>query len=243
MVGKILIVKSLMASKFSYIGSVIDLPESFVNRVNGMFFKFVWGGSEKVKRTALINEYASGGLKMLHLKIFLDSLKLSWIKKLISPDICTWKNIPLYNINKTHLGIHIFKCNCSFENINGSVRSMINEMPIFYANLIKVWLSTKFTLNTNQVDLQNWGNQVIWNNVCITDRGKTLYFKEWVKKGFVHISDLYDQNGEFLLLDDIKIRFAYPGSIWLQYSALKQAIPNVWKKKTTKVNSNDVFFL
>ena len=65
-VGKILIVKSLLASKFSYIGSIVDLPQVFMNRINSAFFKVVWGGSEKIKRSTLINDYDEGGLKMLN---------------------------------------------------------------------------------------------------------------------------------------------------------------------------------
>ena len=52
-VGKIQIVKSLLASKFSYIGSIVDFPQVFMNRINSAFFKFLWGGSEKVKRSTL----------------------------------------------------------------------------------------------------------------------------------------------------------------------------------------------
>ena len=56
------------------------------------------------------NDYDEGGLKMLNFKLFLDSLKLSWLKKLISPGKDTWKIIPLYILNKTHLGINILEC-------------------------------------------------------------------------------------------------------------------------------------
>ena len=67
MVGKIQIVKILLASKFSYIGSIGDLPQELMNRINSAFFKFVRGGSEKVKRSTLINDYDEGGLNMLNL--------------------------------------------------------------------------------------------------------------------------------------------------------------------------------
>ena len=117
-VGKIQIVKSLLASKFSYIGSIVDLQQVFMNRINSVFFKFVWGGSEKVKRSTLINDYDEGGLKMLNFQLFLDSLKISWLKKLISPGKDTWKIIPLYILNKTHLGINILECNCTLDNMN-----------------------------------------------------------------------------------------------------------------------------
>ena len=62
------------------IGQIVDLPQEFVNRVNSMFFKFLWGGSEKVKRTTLIKDYDSGGLKMIHFNrsfLLIKMLKLT----------------------------------------------------------------------------------------------------------------------------------------------------------------------
>ena len=157
-VGKIQIVKSLLASNFSYRFNS-RFATSIVNRINSAFFKFVWGGSEKVKRSTLINDYNEGGLKMLNCKLFLDSLKISWLKKLISPGKDTWKIIPLYILNKTHLGINILECNCTLDNMNKFVKSRLSEMPMFCRNLLKVWFSTNVSQNIDQV--QNWENQVI----------------------------------------------------------------------------------
>ena len=74
MVGKILITKSLLSSQLTYVSSVLILPEHVIKDINKTLFQFVWGGSEKVKRKTIINSYECGGLKMLHLPSFLDSL-------------------------------------------------------------------------------------------------------------------------------------------------------------------------
>ena len=204
-----------------------------------MFFKFIWGGSEKVKRTTLITDYECGGLKMIHFKSFLDSMKLTWIKKLLYSEASRWKNIPLFILNNTKLGINVFKCNCSFENMNAYVRSLINDLPSFYKNLVKTWLSTNRTLTHEQVN--NWGDQVIWNNICITSNGKVLHYTEWINKGIVFVSDMYDKDGNFLSLDRINHKFNQPGSIYFQYQILKQAILKVCKshKISSTGTSND----
>ena len=113
-------------------------------------------------------------------------------------------------------------------------------MPMFYRNLIQVWLSTKSTQDKEQV--QNWGDEVIWNNICIISRGKTLYYKEWAKRGILCISDLYDQYGVFHSLDEIKSRFSQPASVCIQYLALKQAILVACKNKQKNVTNKDIFF-
>ena len=86
MVGKILITKSLLSSQvtyiLSYLLSLLTLPEHVIKDSNKTLFQYVWGGSEKVKRKTIINSYECGGLKMLHLPAFLDSLKWSWLKEL-----------------------------------------------------------------------------------------------------------------------------------------------------------------
>ena len=99
---------------------------------------------------------------------------------------------------------------------------------IGYIRIRKVWFSTNVSQNIDQV--QNWENQVIWSNECITTGGKTLYFKEWIKRGIILVSDLYNREGEFMSMDEIKCKFENGGSACLKYLALYQAIPHTWKK-------------
>ena len=87
MVGKILIVKSLMASQLTYISSVIILPEHVITQLNSLFHKFVWNKGERVKRKTLMLNYNQGGLRMVDLKSFLYSLQMSWVKKLLNNDL------------------------------------------------------------------------------------------------------------------------------------------------------------
>ena len=114
MIGKIVIVKSLLSSQLSFVGSIIDIPEKVIKELDTLLFKYVWGGSEKVKRKTIIGEYSDGGLKMIHLQSFLNSLKATWIKRLTNASIATWKNIPLHEFNLNELKLDILKCNCSY---------------------------------------------------------------------------------------------------------------------------------
>ena len=47
-------------------------------------------------------------------------------------------------------------------------------------------------LNLNEI-----GNQVIWGNKFISDKGKALYFQEWIESGIIHVADLF-VNGNFI---------------------------------------------
>ena len=46
---------------------------------------------------------------MLHLPSFLDSLKWSRIKRITNENTANWKNIPLFEIQKTKLGLALTK--------------------------------------------------------------------------------------------------------------------------------------
>ena len=50
-----------------------------------MFYKFLWNEKpDQIKRTKIIQDYASDGLQMVDLTSFIQSLKLSWLKRLIN---------------------------------------------------------------------------------------------------------------------------------------------------------------
>ena len=55
-IGKIVIVKSLLSSQLSFVGSIIDIAEKVIKELDTILFKYVWGGSEKVKRRTIIGE-------------------------------------------------------------------------------------------------------------------------------------------------------------------------------------------
>ena len=49
--------------------------------INSILYDFLWDGKgDKIKRTTMINSYAKGGLKMLDIQSFNESLKVRWIQ-------------------------------------------------------------------------------------------------------------------------------------------------------------------
>ena len=151
MVGKILITKSLLSSQLTYTSSVLTLPEHVIKDINKTLFQFVWGGSEKVKRKKIINSYECGGLKMLHLPSFLDFLKWSWIKRITNKNTANWKNIPLFEIQKTKLGLDILKCNCMIKSISEIYKNELNNVSTFYREVIELWLKCKQDLHEEAI--------------------------------------------------------------------------------------------
>ena len=61
--------------------------------LNDLFYRFLWnGGPDKVKRTVLNQKLENGGLAMINLKVFDQSLKLSWVKRFFTSE-AKWKEV------------------------------------------------------------------------------------------------------------------------------------------------------
>ena len=66
LLGKITVLKSLIASQVVYILSPLETNHSAIKDINVMFYNFLWNDkSDKIKRSIMINDYSEGGLKMI----------------------------------------------------------------------------------------------------------------------------------------------------------------------------------
>ena len=81
LLGKITIIKTLAVSQIVYILSSLPTPPDILKTINSILYDFLWDGKgDKIKRTTMINNYAKGGLKMLDIQSFNESLKMKWIQ-------------------------------------------------------------------------------------------------------------------------------------------------------------------
>ena len=61
-----------------------------------MFYTFLWNDKrDKIKRKTVIGNKLSGGLDMIDIKSYIDSLKFKWIQNLCGKtNMSKWKYIP-----------------------------------------------------------------------------------------------------------------------------------------------------
>ena len=82
LMGKIQVIKSLAASQLTYILAPLVTNHKIIKEINDIFYRFLWNNKgDKIKRSVMINDYESGGLKMIDISSFNKSLKTTWIKK------------------------------------------------------------------------------------------------------------------------------------------------------------------
>ena len=84
--GKIVVIKSLALSKLNHLFSSLPSPaEEIINKVNRLFYNYLWDGKpDKIRRKVVSQDYALGGLRMIDVKCFIQAIKLSWIRRLLS---------------------------------------------------------------------------------------------------------------------------------------------------------------
>ena len=108
LMGKITFIKTFALPKLIYPFTVLlDLPKEVIQKLNSEIFFFVWDSeNDKIKRSTLYRDYKNGGLRMINLECFLNSLKASWMKRIFNDESTStlWKSF--INKNSTALGIN-----------------------------------------------------------------------------------------------------------------------------------------
>jgi len=77
MFGKIVVIKSILLPKFTYLFQSFSVPKHILKKINTMFFTFLSDGkSVKNKRSLSINQLENGGLNMIDIESFCNTLKI-----------------------------------------------------------------------------------------------------------------------------------------------------------------------
>jgi len=61
---------------------VLPTPKKLIQELNKVLSKFLWKGTDRVKRVSVINEYEEGGLRMIDLECMVKSLRLAWLRRI-----------------------------------------------------------------------------------------------------------------------------------------------------------------
>ena len=184
LIGKITVLKTFVLPKLIYPLTVLpNPPPDFVKSIKYIFFDFLWNSKpDKIARKLIIQEYKDGGLKMIDIECFLDSLKISWIKRIIDSN-ANWSSQYKNELEK-YGGLLLFKCNiteqdCKFLDIKSK----------FLKDILISWSKVN-TLNT-EIQISK---QIIWNNSNIKkiSNNKLFYYKHWFRKGILFLEHIFD---------------------------------------------------
>ena len=85
--GKIAVLRSIGIPQMLYITSCLYTPAWVIEKVDSIFFSFIWPNKKHhVKKETIIGEISKGGIKMPHFESIVKGVKFSWIKRLIQSE-------------------------------------------------------------------------------------------------------------------------------------------------------------
>lgn len=248
LIGKILIVKTLIIPQFTYIASVTHFNQEYIKMLEKEIYKFIWNNKpDKVKRTTMIASYEKGGLNMIDINSYFKMLKIKWVLKLVQSTDENWSIIPKLYLNKLGKNLLVFKMNIGLENLI-YIKTNYN-LPKFYDELLTNWVQIKNAPSKIPTDFRNIRKQIIWGNRFIKLNNNPIILSNWINSNIIYINDIIDENGDITekyILDKLKNK-----TNWMtEFVKVKKAIPKEWievlkseNSIKTKVNINKSLIL
>ena len=216
--GKIYIVKCLLLPKLTHLFSTLPNPPiEFTRKVNAILYKFIWNGKrDKIKRRSVVQPVECGGAGMIDIQLYLKSLKLSWVRRLLWSDN-QW--VALFE-RKISEGCFIWNRNArSLREFNTNV-----NFSDFWSDVISAMADFKEAFG--KCEQGEMSSCTLW----YSDYSKFTNNKinSWNVKGIYFLNDLLDANGNIMSFDCLKQSFGISG-IEFDYNALVSSLPREWK--------------
>lgn len=229
LMGKITVIKNFALPKLIYALSSLPTPsDEIIKQIEKIMYNFIWDGKpEKIKREVLIKDYSKGGLKMIEIRTFITSLKISWLKRILANDSNKFfKHVYMSRLEQ-YGGKLFFESNYSEKDID-----KIMSKQCFFKDILKVWCKTNY-----KNCIPYYRNEIIWNNSNIKAGGDSIFYLSWHQKGIKYFKDLYnDAEHRFFTFTEVKTKYALPNGDFLKYLSLINSIPNTWKRNIRQEN-------
>ena len=141
-----------------------------MKKIQDIFYKFLWDGKpDKVKRNVIINNYEEGGLKLPHIELFCEALKMSWLNKLLDPmNMSPWKILLLSDIEKYGGDKILYLKREGLESISDKLKPFWRDILLNLSEL----LPPKDEEENNIINILS---QPIWLNFNIKRNGNFFY--------------------------------------------------------------------
>ena len=161
---------------------------------------------------------------MPHIKSFSESLKLTWIKKVLDPrNNSPWKCL-ISDKLETLGGENFWKLG-SLANARFS-----SNVSSFWNEIIQIWSK----LNIVPTTPEKVTSQPIWCNPNIIIGNKTIFKRNWIDKDILYINDLIDEDGNFFSYIAFMTHFDLQTN-YLDDQGIIHSIKNKWREKINTV--------
>ena len=217
-IGKVLVVNTLIASMFVYVMQTLPTPNmSFFDTFLGMIHKYLWQGSKlaKIPMGLLQSKKKWGGLQLVDIKLKDQSLKIPWI---LRNDMHSKRMLQM--VMPASLGDKFLDCNLKGKHVNIFLK---NKSTPFWQDVMVAWFS--FMYKPQLYTLNEIKMQLIWCNLHILVGDRPLYNAKGIDAGLLYIYQLYE-SGQTLSEEKVNAYCISP----FQYNQILSALPTEWKE-------------
>ena len=155
---------------------------------------FVYGKSFKVKQSVMIKDYNQGGLKMINLEAFVNSLKITWIRRLMTSE-SKWTEIVKMYVDFSKLP---FCGQCFFELVS---KKCTNN---FWAEAFDAFSKLIEKLPVKKERIFEYP---LFFNPDIVVGFESIFIKSWLKAGINCIGDLVTINNTIMEYNEFKANY------------------------------------
>ena len=208
--------KTYLLSQLTHVLSSLPSPnEKIIKEINQILFSFVWGSARNpLQRKRLCQSLESNGLEMIDLRSYLNSLKLSWIRRFVSGKNRTWHLIAPEMLRSN------FVWNYGVTSLKVVMKELNNP---FWKDVISAWItfSNAFEIPESMIIHEN-----IFNSEFT--KFKVNRYSRWVRSGVRFIGDLFEGNR---LMTWERFKQAYKIQCnYLEYMGLVLSLPKQLQK-------------
>jgi hypothetical protein len=225
--GKITVIKSLILPQITHL--LISLPnpdDKTIKNLDQLLSAFIWNKKPpKISKKQFAKTYEEGGLNMININNYIDSLKLTWIRRFFSKQ-SQWNIFPhKYGLIETVT-----------VGPNGHTFMPKLNNP-FWMDVFSSWVgfSKKFCQKYEPNSCNDILNQPIWGNPMV----KLDFIKPWYTKGIHFVRDLIGPDGSLKSMADLSYEYCIKIT-FLDYHRLTRAIPSTWLNVIA--NKSDTYF-
>ena len=211
-IGKNLIIKSLLLSKFTYVASLLTVSNEVIKQVDYLAQQFVWNGKRaKIRKSILMNNYENGGQNFPDFGTMILALKLKWIQRYVDNSLNhPWK-LFADSLFSRYGGLD-FLMYCNYDTLK--LPELI--LPPFYLEFLHLWSKIK---SEQKVEL-------LWNNQNILENGKSLFLKDFFNAGIWYLKDFIDANTNEIRPFSFFVNLGVKKNNFIKYCAIIRQIRN-----------------
>ena len=217
-IGRIALIKSLFLSKLNHIFLTIpSLNDNLIKQIEGLLFKFLWKSKpDKISRKCITQNYEDGGLKMVDIRTFILSLKITWIRRIFNTPDNLW--VKLFKHNYCIPSNLVINGSNWLEVVNKTIGNKFWNEVIDAYRLLLIDYKPR-----NKLDFLS---APVWYNPNISFNND--FSNRFTDKGINFIADILDNHGNLLSHQEMQNIMSI-NITWYDYIVIKLSIKKYLK--------------